>query len=87
VQISVFVKLKLTKCARAGDRAGLFRVRNPRTALDAQSGENQMTFKAKDFEQRLHRLESVPRRDRGKPDDASWDRPAAGPPLVLFSCN
>ena len=43
-----------------------------------------MTFKAKDFEQRLHRLERVPRRDRGKPGDTSWDRPAARPPPVLF---
>ena len=45
-----------------------------------------MTFKAKDFERR-HRLESVPRRDRGKPDDAAWDRPAARPPPVLFPVN
>ena len=43
-----------------------------------------MTFKAKDFEQRLRMLESIPGRDRGKPDDASWDRPAARPPPVLF---
>jgi hypothetical protein len=40
------VKLKLTICARAGDRAGLFCVRDPspRAALDAQAGDSQMTF-------------------------------------------
>jgi hypothetical protein len=28
-QISLFLKLKLVICARAGNRAGLFRVRDP----------------------------------------------------------
>jgi hypothetical protein len=38
--------LKLVICARAGNRAGLFRVRDPllRAALDAQQGETEMTF-------------------------------------------
>ena len=43
-----------------------------------------MTFEAKDFEQRLHMLESYSPKDRGHPDDASQDCPTASPPPVLF---
>jgi hypothetical protein len=39
---------------------------------------------AKNFERRLRVLEGQPPEERGNPADASWDCPAASPPLVLF---
>jgi hypothetical protein len=47
---------------RAGNRAGFFHV-----GVD----HSLRAFDAKDFEQRLHMLESESPKDRGSPDDAS----------------
>jgi hypothetical protein len=75
------VKLKLTICARAGNRAGLFCVRDP----DAQPGETQMTF----VKGQSRNPAGRPPGSRNKATILAVMRPGLAPPharRLFFSC-
>jgi hypothetical protein len=81
----LFVKFKLTKCARAGNRAGFFHVRDlpPRAALDAQPGEKQMKFeKGRSGNPAGRRARAT--RPPLSPKRCSRALPGASPPVVLL---